>query len=255
MSDIAVPPPRGEKPPRARYLLILDVLMLALACVLQSLSLTGLAWHEWLGFVLCFLVLLHVILEWPWFVSSFRRLFAGGTNRARVNLVLNLLLFILMVAVLVSGVLISNQIAPLIGLELGRPRVWDELHSWLNFTLMVVIGIHLAVNWDWILGAIRRRTVPFPRLPAIPGFLFRGAMVLLIAAFVAAAAYIAMGAMVKPNRAEKSMTIQMTDKSQTFKPRQSRPQSFHEGMKELDISVLVIIFFALVGRYVLRIHL
>src|SRR5579862_3208458 len=118
MNETAVPQTPGAKSPRAWHVLALDAGMLAIACILQALSLTGLAWHEWLGFLLCGLVLLHVILQWPWFVAGFRRLF-NGANRARVNLALNLLLFIVMVAVLVSGVMISNQIAPLIGRTLG----------------------------------------------------------------------------------------------------------------------------------------
>jgi len=47
--------------------------MLALTCVLESLSLTGLTLHEWLGFILCPLVLVHVVLQWQWFATQFRR--------------------------------------------------------------------------------------------------------------------------------------------------------------------------------------
>lgn len=255
MNEIEVAPPRVAKIPRARYLLALDAGMLALACVLEALSLTGMKWHEWLGFMLCLLVLIHVILQWQWFVAAFRRLLTRGANRTRVNLALNCLLFIVMVAVLVSGVLISNQIAPLVGRALGRPRVWSELHSWLNFTLIVLVGAHLAINWDWVLGAIRRRTVPLVRLPGVPGFFFRGAVVLLITGFVAVAAYGTMAAMLKPSPAEKAAAMQMAGKSQTPPLRKGRGQSFRNGLQELDITVLIIIFVAIVGRYVLRIHL
>jgi hypothetical protein len=236
------------------YLFALDVGMLALACVLEALSLTGLTWHEWLGFVLCALVLLHVILQWPWFVAAFRRLLSPGTNRARVNLVLNLLLFIVMVAVLVSGVLISNQIAPLIGVTLGRPRVWSELHSWLNFTLIVLVGAHLAMNWDWVLGAIRLRAVPLVRLPGARGSLIRGAVVLMVAGLVAVGAYAAMARLEKPNRAEERMITQMEAGTKP-QPRKGRSQSVRQGLQELDITALVVIFVAVVGRFVVRIRL
>lgn len=216
---------------------------------------TGLTWHEWLGFVLCVLVLFHVILQWPWFVVGFRRLLTRGTRRARVNLALNFLLLIVMVAVLVSGVLISNQIAPLVGWSVGRPRVWSELHSWLNFVLIVLVGVHLAMNWDWVLGVMRRRTVRIARLPAVPGFLFRGAMVLLTAGVIATAAYRTMAAMLRPSVREKAAVMQVAGESQTPQSRKGRRQSFRHGMEELDITVLVIIFVGAVGRYVLRIHL
>jgi cytochrome b561 len=255
MNEIVARPPRGVKTARARYLLALDAGMLALVCVLEALSLTGLAWHEWLGFLLCLLVLLHVILQWPWFVTAFRRLFARGPHLARVKPVLNYLLFIVMVAVLVSGVLISNQIAPLTGNTLGRPRVWSELHSWLNFTLVALVGVHLAMSWDWVLGVMRRRTVPLARMPAPAKILWRGAIVLFAACLVAAVAYLAVAAMLKPTPREKRPTVQTAGANQTPQPRKGRPQSFRSGLQELDIAVLVVIFVVIVGRYAPRIRL
>jgi cytochrome b561 len=254
MNEI-VPPLRGAKAPRASYLLVLDVLMLALVCVLEALSLTGLRWHEWLGFALCALVLFHVILQWPWFLAEFRKLLRRGAYRTRINSALNYLLFIVMVAVLVSGVLISNQIAPRLGNTLGRPRVWSELHSWLNFTLVVLVGLHLALNWDWIIGAIRRRTVPLARLPALPKFFQRGTIVLLATTLVAVAAYATMSAMLKPTRQEKRAAIQIPGVTQTPQLRKGRAQSLGAGLQELDITLLIVIFVAPVGRYVLRIRL
>jgi len=255
MNEVAVSPPRAAKTPRAPRWLVLDAGMLALACVLQALSLTGLQWHEWLGFLLCALVLFHVILQWPWFVAEFRRLLANGARRARVNWVLNSLLFIVMVAVLVSGVLISNQVASVLGGALGRPRVWSELHGWLNFTLIVLVGVHLALNWDWVLGAIRRRTVPLVRLPPVRRFLGRGVVVMLATGLVAAAAYAAMAAMIKPPPRERNPVIQVEAKSQAPRPRQGRPQSLRNGLQELDTAVLTVVFVVVVGRFVLRIHL
>ncbi|HEX3624364.1 MAG TPA: DUF4405 domain-containing protein [Verrucomicrobiae bacterium] len=261
INEVASSPPREAKTPRARYFLVLDIGMLTLACVLQALSLTGLTWHEWLGFLLCALVLFHVILQWPWFVTEFRRLFTRGAYRTRVNSALNYLLFIAMVAVLVSGLLISNQIAPLIGGTLGRPRVWSELHGWLNFTLIVLVGLHLAMNWDRILGALRRRTVPLPGMPAPGKFVWRGAIVLFAACLIAATAYATMSAMLKPEPREKRATLQTASVTQTASPtqppppRKGRPQSFRAGLRELDGDVLIIIFVVIIGRYVLRIHL
>jgi hypothetical protein len=253
MNGIKDAAPDGAKIPRARYYLILDVIMLILVCVLEALSLTGLAWHEWLGFALCLIVFLHVTLQWRWFVTEFRRLSIRGAYRARVNSVLNYLLFIGMVAVLVSGVLISNQVAPLIGNALGRPRVWSELHGWLNFTLVVLVALHLALNWDWVLGVLRGRAVALARVPAVPTFIWRGAIVLFATCLVAAAAYATMAAMMKPKPRIERVVTQTT--SRPPKPRAGRQQSFRGGMSELDIAVLVVVFFVAFGRYVLRIHL
>src|SRR5438093_1548660 len=105
---------------RTVLLLWLDCSMLLLVVLLACLSLTGLQWHEWLGFVLCPLVLLHVVLQWRWFITQFQRVMTTGAWRVRINASLNLLLLIIMAAVLVSGVLVSNQSIETIGERLGR---------------------------------------------------------------------------------------------------------------------------------------
>src|SRR5262249_10770228 len=94
---------------RMVLLLWLDCSMLLAVVLLECLSLTGLQLHEWLGFVLCPLVLLHVVLQWQWFITQFQRVLTPRAWRVRVNASLNLLLLIVMAAVLVSGGLVSNQ--------------------------------------------------------------------------------------------------------------------------------------------------
>src|SRR5262249_19168790 len=134
-------PMPGRSSNRLILLLVLDVSMLLLVCVLEALSLTGLALHEWLGFVLCPLVLLHVALQWDWFVTQFRRVMRPGAYRSRANSLLNIILLVVMAAVLLSGVLVSNQVRPVVGQALGRIHVWHEIHGWLNFVLVVLVGL------------------------------------------------------------------------------------------------------------------
>ena len=134
--------------------------MLLAVVLLECLSLTGLQLHEWLGFLLCPLVLLHVVLQWQWFITQFRHVLTAGAWRVRVNAGLNLLLLIIMAAVLVSGGLVSNQSVATLGERFGRLQVWSDIHGWLNFSLVVLVGLHLALNWDWLLAALRRWVLP-----------------------------------------------------------------------------------------------
>ena len=59
---------------RVSLLLCLDTAMLLLVCVLECLALTGLDLHVWLGFALCPLVLVHVVMQWQWFRTQFQRI-------------------------------------------------------------------------------------------------------------------------------------------------------------------------------------
>src|SRR4051794_39446437 len=105
---------------RRAFVLCLDTAMLLLVCVLECLSLTGLELHEWLGFALGPLVVVHVVIQWPWFITQFQRIRSTRAYRPRINALLNVFLLGAMSAVLVSGVLSSSQVIPLIGERLGR---------------------------------------------------------------------------------------------------------------------------------------
>jgi cytochrome b561 len=149
---------------RVTLLLCLDTAMLLLVCVLECLSLTGLDVHVWLGFALCPLVLAHVVLQWQWFITQFQRVLTPGAWRVRVNAGLNLLLLALMAAVLFSGGLVSSQGVESLGETFGRVRIWHEVHGWLNVALVVLVGLHLGLNWDWMMAALRRRRSERPAL-------------------------------------------------------------------------------------------
>src|SRR5215467_4628907 len=112
---------------RTLFVLLVDSGMLALVCVLECLDLTGLEIHEWLGFALCPLVLLHVVWQWPWFVTQFRKFLRPPGPRVRINALLNASLLVLMSSVLLSGVLNSGQVISLVGERFGSVRVWREM--------------------------------------------------------------------------------------------------------------------------------
>src|SRR5258707_8730246 len=90
----------------------LDVTLLVSICALQTVSFTGLVIHEWLGLAMVGMVLAHLLLAWSWIASQSRRLFARQSVRERVNYFLNLTLFAGVIAVIFSGILISQRAIP-----------------------------------------------------------------------------------------------------------------------------------------------
>ena len=139
-----------------------------LVCVLECLSLTGLDLHIWLGFALCPLVLVHVVMQWQWFRTQFQRIRTTRAYRVRINTLLNLGLLFMMSAVLLSGILALRQARWVIGENFGRVRIWSEIHGGLNFIVVVLVGLHLALNWDWEMAALRRRRPERPGLAGTP---------------------------------------------------------------------------------------
>ena len=141
--------------------------MLLLVVLLECINFTGLQWHQWLGFAFCPVVLLHVVLQWQWFITQFQRVLTPGAWRVRVNAGLNLLLLVMMAAVLFSGVFVSRQAVESLGEGFGRVRIWSEVHGLLNVALVVLVGLHLALNWDWMIAALRRRRPERPGLAIV----------------------------------------------------------------------------------------
>lgn len=146
--------------PRLKTVFWLDVTLLVLVCALETVPFTGLVLHEWLGLALVVLVAAHLLLSWAWIASKTRRLFTAGSLRTRVNYSLNLALFACMTAVVFSGILISQYALP--RLTGGRPADlrmayrWDHIHGHFSDFIVVLVGLHLAINWDWSLAAARR---------------------------------------------------------------------------------------------------
>jgi cytochrome b561 len=254
---------------RTVLLLWLDCSMLLLVILLACLSLTGLQLHEWLGFLLCPLVLLHVVMQWRWFLTQFQRVLKPGARRFRINASLNLLLLVVMAAVLVSGALVSNQSIEFIGERFGQLRVWNEIHGLLNFTLVVLVGLHLALNWDWMSAALRRlRPVPpgvwgaalhevsAPSARGAPAFMRwfgRAAVVLAVTIIAAGGTYFAMERMItRPEKQEATTNI--SSAPQKFIP-QGRPASLSNGIGELGFTAGILAFVVIIGRVVLRLRL
>ena len=112
--------------------------------------------HEWLSLAFIGLLTLHVLFSWGWIVSVARRLFSTLRPSIRFNFLWDSLLYLTMTTVMVSGVIISEVALPALGIPRTRDRFWAVLHDRASMALLVIVGIHLALHWDWIVAALSR---------------------------------------------------------------------------------------------------
>ena len=134
----------------------LDVTLLVSVCALQTVRFTGLVLHEWLGLAMVGMVFAHLLFSWSWIASLSRRMFAVQSARSRINYFLNLSLFAAVTAVIFSGILISQKAIPALTGMKAAPDMdwrWDILHNQFSQALIILSGLHLAINWDWALAA------------------------------------------------------------------------------------------------------
>jgi Domain of unknown function (DUF4405) len=140
--------------------LVVDIILAVSFLALMSVNLTGLLIHEWLGIALMLLVIVHLLSQWDWTVSSTRSFLSRLTPRVRVNYVLNWALFTAGVLVFVSGILISQNVLPALGLSTGRGGTalfgfWHQLHTLSADAVLVLAALHLGLNWRWVVNACK----------------------------------------------------------------------------------------------------
>ena len=148
--------------------LIVDLILAGSFLALMSVNLTGLLVHEWWGLALMLLVIVHLLAQWDWTVSSTRSFLSRLTPRVRITYVLNWALFISVVLVFVSGILISENALPALGLSSGRGGspifgFWHQLHTLSADAVLVLAAVHLGLNWRWVVNAIRHIVRPGSR--------------------------------------------------------------------------------------------
>ncbi len=141
--------------PRRRFVVFLDTTLLVIFMMLLSPRLTGLALHEILGFIFFIPLMIHLLIAWPWIQNASKKFFGNVNRRTRFNFFLNSILFIIVITELVSGLLISQVVLQKVGINTINDEAWRAVHNLpLNF-LVLFAGLHIAMNWGWIVGAFK----------------------------------------------------------------------------------------------------
>jgi hypothetical protein len=140
--------------------LVMDLIVAGLVLALLSTALTGLALHEWLGIAVGTVVIVHLLLGWKWIAGITRRFFQALPGLTRLTYVVDFVLFVAMTLTIYSGLMISRVAMPLLGLTGNAPGfAWRGIHSLAANSLLLLVGLHLAISWNWIVNMIRKYVV------------------------------------------------------------------------------------------------
>lgn len=108
--------------------------------------------HEWVGAGMFLLFILHHILNGSWY----RSIFKGKYTPARLfQLVIDLLVFLAMIGLMVSGIILSNHVFAFLPIRggMGFARLLHMASSYWGFVLM---SLHLGLHWGMFLGMGRK---------------------------------------------------------------------------------------------------
>jgi hypothetical protein len=152
--------------------LILDLTMFGAFLAVSNPHLTGISVHEWLGVSFIGAVITHLLFNWEWIMNLGKTFFKKLWHQSRLNFVVDTLFFIAMTGVLFSGLMISKSVLPSMGIQLNVGQGWRSIHFMLSDASVILLGIHFALHWKWVVtnvgryvvnpvrGLIRRQAVP-----------------------------------------------------------------------------------------------
>src|SRR6187455_328514 len=98
------------QPNRNNTNLIVDSVIFLAFLVAMAPHFTGMAIHEWLGIAFGAAITTHLLLHWQWIVEITKRFFGKAQWSARINYILNALLFIDITLIIFSGLMISEEV-------------------------------------------------------------------------------------------------------------------------------------------------
>jgi len=139
--------------------LAVDATIFAAFLVATAPRLSGEAIHEWLGIAFGAAIITHLLLHWQWIVATTKRIISKLPWPTRINYVLNVLFFIDMTIILFTGLMISRTALPALGIQLAAGGAWRMLHSLASDAGVLILGLHIALHWQWIVSAIGRAIV------------------------------------------------------------------------------------------------
>lgn len=136
--------------------LILDTLLLLALLVVSVPNFSGKVIHEWLGVALLLVVVFHIFLHWDWIISVGKKYFSKLWHTSRLKFFVDILVFLSFISVSFSGLVISENFMPALGLSFNTTSmVWRILHSLTADAAVMLIGLHFALNWKWVVNSIK----------------------------------------------------------------------------------------------------
>ncbi|MCA9935528.1 MAG: DUF4405 domain-containing protein [Anaerolineales bacterium] len=152
--EIMVERKKKTSPVKINYLIDFIIFVAFLAAM--DPHMTGIAIHEWLSIAFGAAIITHLLLHWRWLAATTRRIFSKVARQARVNYILNTLFFIDMTLVIFTGIMISEEALPLLGIRLEPGFIWRTLHSLSSDAALFLLGLHVALHWKWIVSTTKR---------------------------------------------------------------------------------------------------
>jgi cytochrome b561 len=145
-------------PPRLMLDIVVDVALLIAFIIDSNTQLTGIPVHEWLGLAFGIGFVVHLALHWDWVMRTARQIFSSAPVRERIKWSVDIALYVMLGAAVVSGWYISRHAAPAFGVARIDETFFRGLHSTTADLSVLLVAVHLGLNWRWMRATWIRAT-------------------------------------------------------------------------------------------------
>lgn len=157
----------------------LDLIMgIVFALLFNKNVLGGMNFHEIAGLAIGFAVIIHILLNWKWVKNVSLAIFNKKIAlKTRIGYILNILLFLDMAVIIISGILISKVVFPTLRMQSSFFN--RGTHVAASYIALAIIGIHLGLHWNWVMNMFKK----FIKIKAenkIIGYISKAAAVLVL---------------------------------------------------------------------------
>jgi len=132
----------------------------ALACFIVTFNqeLTGEALHEWFGLALGTTLFVHFLLHGTWIVNVTKKFLKPLPGKLRLSYFLSFALLLAFGFLVSSGILISDlfDLGHVLNFNEDMTDTWSEMHESAANLCLVLVGLHLALQWKWIFTNLKR---------------------------------------------------------------------------------------------------
>ena len=144
---------------------LLDMILLVLFILVMSFHFIPRILHEILGLVMFAAFLLHLAWNFGW-IKNIRR---GSWPRRRIfSTLINFLLLATFTIIFVTGVCMSNYLfKDFIPPEINRNMTLHQHHVALPYLFLILLGAHLSLNRQILLGRLPKMKKNFARIVLI----------------------------------------------------------------------------------------
>jgi len=145
--------------------LFLDIAILLAFILAMAPRATGIPLHEWMSIAFAGCVVIHLLLHWEWIVGVAPRFFANLFHESRLNFVIDMVFFLSLIFVMVSGLALSKIALPALGIKPAFSLFWRKGHAISADVALITLGIHCGLHARWLATNAKRFLVgPVARL-------------------------------------------------------------------------------------------